>query len=86
LNTVKYEIVEKDERERDRLLSLIMGKHLVQGIAYFCLVESHKPMSPAEMTEFLGLSDTSHTERFNEAVADLVTKGLIRKASKVRSR
>ena len=86
MNTSKYEIVEQNAEAREELLSLIMGKHLVQGIAYFCLVESHKPMSPDEMTEFLGLSDVSHTERFNEAVADLVAKGFIRKTTKVRSR
>lgn len=74
----KYQIVEKDAETRDDILSHIMPKHLIQGIAYFCLVESGNPMSPADMTDFLGVSNLWYTERFEEAVNKLVEQGLIK--------
>ena len=75
----KYEITERDHEVRDEILSHMMPRHLIQGIAYFCLVESGNPMSPADMTEFLGVSDAWYTERFEDAVNRLVEKGLIKK-------
>jgi hypothetical protein len=78
LAETKYEIVEKDGEAQDEILSHMMPRHLIQGIAYFCLVESGNAMSPNDMTEFLGVSDSWYTERFEEAVNRLVEKGLIR--------
>lgn len=77
LNEIKYDIIEKNKKIRDQTLSLMMGKHLVQGIAYFCLIESGQPMSPRDMTQFLKLSDKSYINSFNQAVLDLVEKGLV---------
>ena len=78
MQEVKYEITEQDLHIRDQILSLIMGKHLVQGITYFCLVESGKPMSPYDITRFLKLSDQSYTYSINEAVGELVKQGLVK--------
>ncbi len=78
----RYEIIEQDKQIRDHTMAMMMGRHLVQGIAYFCLVEADKPMSPADMTKFLRLSDQSYTESFNQAVLDLVAKGLIKEIAK----
>lgn len=77
----KYEIVEEDTEIRDDILSDIMPRHLVEGIAYFCLVESGEAMSPTDMTDFLGVSDSWYTERFSEAVKRLIEKGLIREVT-----
>ncbi|MEE8470301.1 MAG: hypothetical protein V3S51_03125 [Dehalococcoidia bacterium] len=77
----RYEIVEEDKEARDELLSEIMPRHLLEGIAYFCMVESGEPMSPADMTDFLGVSDSWYTERFSEAVRKLIGKGLIREVA-----
>lgn len=77
----RYEIIETNENLRDEIMSRIMSEHLMQGIAYFCLIESQRSSSPEEMTTFMGLSDVSFTERFCEAVVDLEEKGLIRKAA-----
>ena len=78
----RYEIVEQDKQVRDQTMSMMMGKHLVQGIAYFCLVEAGKPMSPTDMTNFLQLKDQSYTESFKQAILDLVAKGLVREITK----
>ncbi len=75
----KYEVIEKNEDLRDDILSLVMTEHLMQGIAYFCMMESGESVRPDEMTTFLGLSDVAFTERFYEAVVDLEAKGLVRK-------
>lgn len=80
MTETKYEILETDEEAQDEILSQIMPSHLIQGIAYFCLVESGNAMSPADMTEFLGVSDSWYTERFEDAVERLLDKGLIKKA------
>ncbi len=77
----KYEIVEQDGERRDEILSYMMFKHLMQGVAYFCLVEGRKPMSPSEMTEFCRLKDPAYTEKFNQAVAELVEKGFLREVT-----
>jgi hypothetical protein len=77
----KYEIIEEDTEIRDEILSNIMPRHIVEGIAYFCLVESGEAMSPTEMTKFLGVSNSWYTERFSEAVKRLVDKGLIREVT-----
>ena len=74
----RYEIVECDTNAREEILSQVIGQHLMQGIAYFCLLESGKPMYPKDMTEFLGLTDSGFTERFCEAVVDLAERGLVR--------
>lgn len=74
----KFELVEEDAEARDELLSFIMVRHLMQGVAYFCMVESGRPMSPADMTAFLGVSDSWYTQKFEEAVQELVKKGLVR--------
>jgi len=78
LQEVKYEITEQDQQIRDQILSLIMGRHLVQGIAYFCLVESGKPMSPYDITRFLKLSNQSYTCSISKAVGELVKQGLVK--------
>ena len=78
MQEVKYEIIEPDRQIRDQILSLIMGKYLVQGIAYFCLVEAGKPMSPYDITQFLRLSDQSYTQSINMAVGELVKQGLVK--------
>jgi hypothetical protein len=80
LAETKYDIVETDAEAQDEILSQIMPSHLIQGIAYFCLVESGNAMSPADMTEFLGVSDSWYTERFEDAVERLIEKGLIKQA------
>ncbi len=76
----KYEITEMNENIWDDIMSRVMSEHLMQGIAYFCLMESQRSAGPEDMTTFMGLSDITFTERFCEAVVDLEEKGLIRKA------
>ncbi|MEE8470138.1 MAG: hypothetical protein V3S51_02280 [Dehalococcoidia bacterium] len=79
MNETRYEVVEKDEDTRDSLLSALI-EHPTQGIAYMCL-RSSGPMSATEIIDYLALSDTWFTEKFNEAVGVLSEKGLIREAT-----
>ncbi len=76
----KYELVEQDHEKRDEILSYMMFQHLMQGVAYFCLVESHHPMSTEDMMDYCRMKDPAFTEKFDEAVCELVEKGLVRQA------
>jgi len=78
LSEQRYEIIDQHTQTHDDVLSYMMGKHLVQGIAYFCLLENRRPMSTSEMSRFLRLSDSLYIDRFNEAVTTLVQSGFIR--------
>ena len=78
MSTTKYEIVEKDREARDSILSTLVETP-TQGVAFLFLMAG-EPMSAAEMVDFLSLSDSWFTQRFNSAVAELADKGLIREA------
>jgi hypothetical protein len=78
MSTTRYEIVEKDKEARDSILSTLV-ENPTQGVAFLFLMAG-EPMSAAEMVEFLSLSDSWFTQRFNNAVAELAGKGLIREA------
>ncbi len=74
---VRYEIADNGAPRED-VLTNVISQNLMQGIAYFCLLESGIPMYPGDMTEFLGLTDKAFTERFCEAMVDLAERGLVR--------
>ena len=78
MSTTKYEIVEKDREARDSILSTLVETP-TQGVAFLFLMAG-EPMSAAEMVDFLSLSDSWFTQRFNSAVVELADKGLIREA------
>ncbi len=78
MSTTRYEIVEKDKEARDSILSTLV-ENPTQGVAFLFLMAG-EPMSAAEMVDFLSLSDSWFTQRFNSAVVELADKGLIREA------
>ena len=75
---VKFEVVEKDEEKQDTILSTLVEQP-TQGIAYMFL-RSGEPKSAADIVQSLALSDAWFTEKFNQAVAELSAKGLIKEA------
>lgn len=75
----KYEIIEKDQETQDTILSTLI-ENPTQGVAYICL-RSSGPMSAADIIEYLALSDTWFTEKFDDAVGELAEKGLIRQVA-----
>lgn len=79
----RYEIVEQDQEARDEILSYVMVRHLLQGVAYFCLVDSRRAMSPTEIREYLGLREPAYADKFNEALEALLGKGLVRQSEGV---
>ena len=80
MDDARYEIVARDESTRDQILSTLV-RHPTESIAYLCLM-SREPMSASEMLASLGLSDGWFTDRFNVAVRDLASRGLIRESGR----
>ncbi|MEE8373891.1 MAG: hypothetical protein V3R87_09240 [Dehalococcoidia bacterium] len=73
-----YEIVEKDEGAQYGILGGL-ARSPVQGVAYLFMMAGD-PVSAADITDFLTLSDERHIRQFNEAVVELEVNGLIKKA------
>ena len=79
MTTTRYEVAEKDKKTQDEILSTLVQQP-AQGVAYM-LMMAGEPLSATDITEFLSLSDAWLADRFNEAVAQLSERGLIREAA-----
>lgn len=73
-----YEIVEKEDGAQYGILGGL-ARSPVQGVAYLFMMAGD-PVSAADITDFLTLSDERHIRQFNEAVVELEVNGLIMEA------
>ena len=79
MGKIRYEIVEKDTEARDRILSSLVDRP-TQGVAFLSLMTGGRPMSAADIVDFLSISDSWYAGQFDAAVKELAGSGIIREA------
>jgi hypothetical protein len=78
MNKAKYGVVEKDRNVQD-VIPASLVEHPIEGVAYLFLMNGG-PISAADITTFLTVSDTWLTEQFDNAVVQLEVNGFAKKA------